>query len=300
MAWPLLDPLLIDRAADRRATVELGAADAVVASAGHILVRGDRLAIIPASERRAGSLAIFLGRHGHRDIVAIPAEDGPVPDDEVGDVRLVPLRSAIGVLGASPDGGAELELAETAVAMIEWHERQAFCGRCGSATEPHDGGWVRRCVAQAHEHYPRTDPAVIVAITDEEDRLLLAHVAYHSAGRYSHLAGYVEPGESLEQAAHREVAEEASLRLEGLEYVGSQPWPLPASIMLAFRARAKAAELRVDGTEVTDAAWFTREGLVAALASGTVQLAAPGTIARALLHEWFGGDPAAVAGVTDA
>jgi NAD+ diphosphatase len=159
---------------------------------------------------------------------------------------------------------------------------------------------MRLCVGGGHEHYPRTDPAVIVAITDERDRLLLAHVGYHSPGRYSHLAGYLEPGESLEQAAHREILEEASLRLEGLEYVGSQPWPFPASIMVGFRARAASTDLEVDGVEVTDAMWLTRDELRSRLSDGSIRLASPGTIARSLIHEWYGGNPVEDAGVADA
>src|SRR5690606_4783097 len=100
------------------------------------------------------------------------------------------------------------------------------------------------------EHYPRTDPAVIVAITDADDRLLLAHASYWSPRRFSHLAGYVEPGETLEQAVHREVFEEAGLRLTGLAYAGSQPWPFPASVMVAFTATATSPALRLDQDEI--------------------------------------------------
>lgn len=253
--------------------------------------------MVSAKDREPTSLAVFLGTFGGRDIVAVRAGDdlGDAPDR-----RMIPLRAALTALSSHDDRAEELELAVTAVAMIEWHERHLACGRCGEPTEPQNGGWMRQCADHGQEHYPRTDPAVIVAITDEQDRLLLAHVAYHSPLRYSHLAGYVEPGESLEQAAHREIHEEASLRLEGLEYVGSQPWPFPASIMVAFRARAASSDLKVDGVEVTDAVWLTRGELRDRLADQTMRLASPGTIARSLIHEWYGANPVEDAGVADA
>lgn len=256
-----------------------------------------RLVVVPAGGRASTSSSVYLGSFRGRDILAIEAEPGLV---EASGGTLVPLREAFSGLPRDPEGAAELELAVVAVAMIEWQSRNRFCARCGNPTEPKNGGWMRLCVTEGHEHYPRTDPAVIVAITDESDRLLLAHVGYHTAGRYSHLAGYVEPGESLEQAAHREIAEEASLRLEGLEFVGSQPWPFPASIMVAFRARAASADLKVDGVEVTDAFWVTRSDLKERLAHRSIRLASPGTIARTLIHEWYGGNPMEDAGVADA
>ncbi len=173
--------------------------------------------------------------------------------------------------------------------MAVWHERNPMCSLCGVPTEVCEAGWLRKCPDDGRDHYPRTDPAVIVSITDADDRLLLSHVSYHSSRRYTHLAGYVEPGESLEQAAHREIFEESRLEVEDLAYVGSQPWPFPASIMVAFTARAKATEFTVDGEEVVDAKWFTREELTAQVADGTIVLAPPGSIARKLVHDWFGG-----------
>ncbi len=296
--WLLCEPLLVDRAAERRATIDLDRADAVVISGGTVLMDAGRLRILPEKERPPSAFAVFLGRHEGRDIVALPLEASDCMDGSTGD--LVPLRQAFGSLGGSRELAPELELAVTAVAMIEWHARSQMCPRCGGSTEPGEGGWVRRCVPEGHEHYPRTDPAIIVAITDESDRLLLAHVAHHSPGRYSHLAGYLEPGESLEQTVHREVKEEASLTLDSLEYVGSQPWPFPASVMVAFRARARAADLRIDAYEVTDAMWVTRDDLVVRLVDGSISLASPGTIARDLVHEWYGGDPVLEAGVAEA
>lgn len=282
-------PPLVDRAAHRRATVDVALGDAILATSGAVVLEGDRLSRIPADARPTSVVTVFLGEVAGRDLVALhPVDmDMSLP---LG-ASWVPLREALSRLSRGPDGDAEWELASAAVAMLAWHERHPVCARCGGATLPRDGGWMRRCVEDEHDHYPRTDPAVIVAITDESDRLLLAHVAYHSPGRYSHLAGYVEPGESFEHAAHREIMEEGSLRLADLQYVGSQPWPFPASVMVAYTATAVAAELRIDAVEVTDARWFTRAELVTAVASREIVLAPSGSIARRLIHDWFGGDP---------
>ena len=286
----------MDRASERRAAVDLRAAGALIVSNGAVLMDEDRLAIVPASGRPDGFSTSFLGSVDGDDLVAVGVDSAYSPESPA---RMVPLREALIALSGDDHRLRDLELAIVAVAMGEWHVRHAHCSRCGGSTEPGDGGWVRRC-PDGHETFPRTDPAVIVAITDERDRILLAHVAYQSPHRYSHLAGYVEPGESFEQAAFRETREEASLRLEGLEYAGSQPWPFPASIMVAFRAKAASADLKVDGIEVTDAMWVTREELKEGLGAGVIRLASPGTIARTLIHDWYGGDPAGDAGVVRA
>ena len=258
----------------------------VPAAPGAVAMEGAHVAL---ADEPAGGDEVYLGRYGGVDYVASTAEpDAPT---------LVHLRTALRELeerlaGAEApdrdDALAHRELAVTAVAMVTWHSRNQFCGGCGARTDSQQLGWSRRCPSCGTEHYPRTDPAVIVAITDVDDRLLLAHVSYHSPRRYSHLAGYVEPGESLEQAAHREVFEEAQLTLSSLEHVGSQPWPFPASVMVAFRAVAADTEIQVDGEEVTDARWFTRPQLAAAVADGTVLLAPPGSIASRLIHDWYG------------
>lgn len=290
---PLDGPALIDRASDRRREVDLSSLGAVIVSSGAVLMDGERPSIVPASERPSASSVSFIGSVGGRDLAAVgvEAEYEPGPPS-----RMVPLREVFAVLSGDDSKAMDVELVIMAVGMAQWHERNAFCSRCGLTSEPDDGGWVRRC-SHGHESFPRTDPAVIVAITDERDRLLLAHIGARSPGRYSHLAGYIEPGESFEQAAHRETREEASLQLEGLEYIGSQPWPFPASIMVAFQARAASRDLKVDGVEVTDAFWATRDGLRERLTAGTCTLAVPGTVARALVQEWYGGDPVKDAGV---
>ena len=283
--WPLAEAPLLDRAAHVRGTVDLDACDAVLVVGSTVLVDRGRLAIIPAAERPPARFAFYLGRVGGRDVAGVvPGGEHALPPS----ATMAPLRGAFVDLDDDA-AAADRELATTAVAMATWHERAAHCPMCGSATESREGGWSRRCPTDGVDHYPRTDPAVIVAITDADDRMLLAHVSYHSPLRYSHLAGYVEPGESLEQAARREVFEEAGITLAEVEYAGSQPWPFPASIMIGFRARAASTEIVVDGVEVTDAAWLTRPELERRVGAGEVILAPPGSIARYLIHSWYGG-----------
>lgn len=194
-----------------------------------------------------------------------------------------PLR-VIGAALSARDAG----LATAAVALDAWHARHPRCPRCGAGTVAVQAGWVRRCVADGSEHYPRTDPAVIMAVLDDEDRILLAHAAAWPAGRWSTLAGFVEPGESLEHAVRREVAEETGVVVGDVEYRGSQPWPFPASLMVAFRARARSTDVTADGVEVLDARWFSRDDLRAAVAAGEVVPPGPASIARALVEDWLG------------
>lgn len=180
-------------------------------------------------------------------------------------------------------------LAATAVGLAAWHERHPRCARCGAATVPAQAGWTRVCTVDGSDHYPRTDPAVIMAVLDDDDRLLLGHAAHWPERRFSTLAGYVEPGESVESAVRREVAEEVGVGVGDVVYRGSQPWPFPASLMLAFVARATPTPITVDGVEVTEARWFTRAELASDVASGEVLLPMRTSVARALIEEWFGG-----------
>jgi NAD+ diphosphatase len=177
-----------------------------------------------------------------------------------------------------------------ALALANWHASHGHCPRCGTATSIEDGGWTRRCPVDGNQVFPRTDPAVIVLITDADDRILLGSNAMWEQNRYSLLAGFVEPGESLESAVVREMHEESGLRVTDAEYLGSQPWPFPASIMCGFTARLadgqKPHDLLPDGEEILDLRWFTRDELRAE----TARLILPGraSIARALVEHWLG------------
>jgi NAD+ diphosphatase len=176
------------------------------------------------------------------------------------------------------------------VAVLGWHATHTHCPRCGTPTEPVEAGWSRRCPADGSGHYPRTDPAVIMSVVDADDRLLLGHNPAWPDGRYSTLAGFVEPGESLEAAVRREVAEEVGVVVGEVEYLGSQPWPFPASLMLGFAARAVDPTISTDDVEITDARWFTREELRSAAAAGDVLLPSGVSIARRLVEHWYGGE----------
>lgn len=180
----------------------------------------------------------------------------------------------------------EADIAITTTAVLTWHRTAPRCSACGGTTEVTNGGFARFCHHCQREHFPRTDPAVIVAIVDADDRLLLARAATWDQGRVSILAGFVEAGESFEHAVHREIAEESDLTLGELHYVGSQPWPFPRSVMVGFFARALTTEISIDGDEIVYADWFTRERLDADLAAGTVLLPGAASIAHRMVKSW--------------
>lgn len=168
--------------------------------------------------------------------------------------------------------------------MVFWKRRHRHCGSCGAAALPEQAGHVMRCSdgACGAAWFPRVDPAIIVLVTDGE-RALLGRQASWPAGRYSTLAGFVEPGESLEDTVHREVFEESGIRLAGIEYHSSQPWPFPSSLMLGFTAVAASTEVCVDNDELEDARWFGRDDI----AAGTVVLPPPTSVSFQLIASWF-------------
>ena len=174
-------------------------------------------------------------------------------------------------------------------AVVTWSRGHRFCGTCGSATEPGQGGHVRRCPSQAcgAEHFPRTDPAIIVLVTDG-DRCLLGRKDVWPEGVYSTLAGFVEPGESLSEAVVREVREESGIEVGSVRYRSSQPWPFPASLMLGFRAERVGGELSVAHQELADARWFDRADFARRREIG---LRLPGrvSISRRLIEDWLAG-----------
>ncbi len=254
---------------------------------------GGALRFVDAAAVPEDAVTLYLGRAvadapdapaGTRFVAAMldaSAAAAIEPDDDA----WVSLRMFGTELSARDQG-----LAVEAVAMANWHAVHGFSPRTGSPAEVVSGGWVRRD-PEGHELFPRTDAAIIVGVTDADDRILLGSNAAWDADRYSLLAGFVEPGESLEDAVRREVWEESGVRVEEPEYLGSQPWPFPASLMLGFRARAVDGDpstARPDGVEILDVRWFTRDE-VRERAGDTLLLPGRTSIARAIIEEWYGG-----------
>jgi NAD+ diphosphatase len=173
--------------------------------------------------------------------------------------------------------------------MAYWHGRHRFCGVCGSPTVPEEAGHVRRCTNKACDavHFPRTDPAVIMLVHQGSERCLLGRQAAWPQGMHSTLAGFVEPGESLEEAVAREVYEETRIELTSVSYHSSQPWPFPASLMLGFHAEAKTTAITVDTTELEAAQWYERSWLAAHQDDEDFRLPRRDSIARRLLEDWL-------------
>jgi len=187
-----------------------------------------------------------------------------------------------------PPGDAHL--AAYTHGMMQWHQTHRFCCRCGSPTRACDGGHVRRCTGTGcdAEHFPRTDPAVIMLVHDGEGgRVLLGRAVRFAEGLVSVLAGFVEPGESLEDAVAREVWEEAGVRVTDIRYHSSQPWPFPASLMLGFIARAVTTDISLASGELEEAAWYTREEVAGIDDASVTRLPQPFSVARRLIGDWL-------------
>ena len=183
----------------------------------------------------------------------------------------------------------ELDIAAAAAALAHWHRLEPHCPRCGVPTIVINGGLARHCHACGLDHFPRTDPAVIVAVIDSEDRLLLGGKP-EWGNRVSVLAGFVETGESLEQTIHREIGEEVDISLSELHYFGSQPWPFPRSLMLAFFGRAIGNTINIDADEIVHAEWYTRDELSAKLDAGELGLPGRSSIAARMIQAWCDGE----------
>lgn len=183
----------------------------------------------------------------------------------------------------------ELELSLHAIALSNWHQAHPRCPRCGGETRVDLGGASRFCDADQSHHHPRTDSAVIVLVKDRSDRILLGHQPVWPEGRFSTFAGFLEPGETFEQCVLREVKEESAVTVSELKYLGSQPWPFPASIMIAFEAVTDNPEIaQGDGEEITEVKWFSREELKAAAADGSLLLPPSISVARKMIERWLG------------
>jgi NAD+ diphosphatase len=264
-----------------------------------LLAAPARIALLEPSRVPGHELALYLGRALHDDGELTPG--APIAALLVDEATAADL---VGALGGDADWGdlrllgAELSVRDAglfteALALANWHASYAFSPRTGHVSIPDAAGWVRRDSVTGTELFPRTDAAIIVGITDDDDRLLLGSNALWEANRFSLLAGFVEPGESLEAAVIREVYEESGVRVVDPVYRGSQPWPFPASLMVGFRARVAPGSSTVgrpDGEEILELRWFTRDELAAANAAGEIRLPGATSIARAIIDDWYGGE----------
>jgi NAD+ diphosphatase len=258
------DPAWLER---QRARVEAGS---LVLSERGLWVEDGRLLIVPPE-----SDSVFLGLVGERPLFATDGE--PDRGHPAG------LREAATELPAD-----EAAVAAYAASLLSWHRRHGFCANCGVRTEVIDGGHERRCPACDTHHFPRTDPVVIVRVVDRRDRLLLGRQASWPEGRFSVLAGFVEPGETLEEAVGREVLEESGVVVETTEYVASQPWPFPSSLMIGFTAIAGEGDPRPGDGELQEVRWFERAEVEAAAAGrGEIFLSPPYSISRRLIDGWL-------------
>ncbi|MDQ0258437.1 NAD+ diphosphatase [Sinomonas atrocyanea] len=271
---------------------------------------GGHLAFVPARSLPADwleGLVVYLGRLPQErttahvapgsDIVLVVLDE---PVEPVSAVMSEPAQEGAGLLPEETnwagfrESGPGLDIVEAgilleATAIANWHASHPRCPRCGAHTQVIQSGWVRQCPEDGSEHFPRTDPAIIVTVVGPGDRVLLATGARMRSSMFSTLAGFVEPGESLEQAVAREVLEEVGVRVTECQYLGSQPWPFPASLMLGFTARTLDEVAEPDGVEVLRARWFSRDALAAAAGSGEIDLPSRLSISRALIERWFGG-----------
>lgn len=235
--------------------------------------------------REAAPEPVFLGVEGGVAHFAADLSDRPDPLAEFGFEGVAHFPDLRTIAGLLPPSDAAI--AAQARHLVDWHARHGFCPGCGEPTRPKDGGWARGCAACSTEHFPRTDPVVIMLVLDGE-RCLLGRQPAWPHPFFSALAGFVEAGETLEEAVGREVAEEAGIAVSNVRYLGSQPWPFPASLMLGCMAQAVTREIVIDRAELDAAAWFTREEVRAALVAPTARLALPPPVAIAhhLIRAW--------------
>lgn len=269
---------------------------------GRVLLHADqehpmgRLQLLPVESVPSAQFRVYLGK------TAIEQGDEPI-----GTPVVLAVLSTNTATALEPDDSAwrdlrraglgfsdrDANLFAIANAMANFHSSHKHCPACGKPTVIEQGGWSRRCFADGKQVFPRTDPAIIVAVTDQEDRILLGSQGVWEENRWSILAGFVEAGESLTAAVVREVEEEAGVRVHEVQYLGSQAWPFPYSLMVGFSARIDQAHadlgIRPDGIEIAKVAWFTRDQIAAGHRDGSLILPGRITIARSLIEHWLGG-----------
>jgi len=291
---PASDPsdLIVDRRAEERTVTGLLDDLRGDPATRVLVVHGDaapltadgRLELLAVDAVPVDAEWAFLGRAADGSAVLLAAFGASAP---------APVSGSWGALrtiaGSLPAGEASLLV--TAVSLARWLIDSPFCPACGARTDERDAGWSRKCPSCGRQHFPRTDPAVIVAVTrvDDPDLLLLGSNALWDDNRYSCFAGFAEAGESLEDAVAREVGEEAGVVVADVEYRGSQGWPYPRSLMLGFRATATVpTDAQADGEEILDVRWFTRAEIAAGLAGESeLRLPGPASIAHRLILEWL-------------
>jgi NAD+ diphosphatase len=295
-ALPPFTGMALDRASTERKDPDwirarFGDPGSRAITAGHegVLVRdGDRttpaLARVAVPAGREGE-PILLGLDGDTALFAVDL-DGLAPGDRshaIDGHRVMGLREAGALLAP-----AEAGLAAYVMALLNWHRRHGFCANCGHATDVAEAGYSRHCPRCGANHFPRTDPVVIMTV-EHDDRLLLGRRAGWPPGRVSVLAGFVSPGESAEEAVVREVQEESGIVSRDPMFVASQPWPFPASLMLGFHAESDGGEPRATDGELEEVHWLSREAIVEASRGGDpgFQLPPPVSIARFLIDRWI-------------
>lgn len=249
-------------------------------------VHEDALVTVPADAVVSDAEWAFIGTRsdGTPLLLAAVAER---PEDEPVGVRWEGVREAATRLSAE-----DADALVASVALAAWIRDAPFCPRCGDRTTIESAGWARRCDGCGRQHFPRTDPAVIVAIQSPDGERLLLGANVQWRGRlYSCFAGFVEAGESLESTVHREIEEEAGVKVTDVRFFGSQPWPYPRSLMVGFLATATdESRARPDGEEIVEVRWFTRAEIASGLAGeGPVGLPAPASIAHRLIAGWLEG-----------
>ena len=289
-----LSRLELDRAASLRSSPERldeawGRADTRVLPvwrSKHLVLREDVTSLVllgPNDLEAYRESRVLLGTAGGTAYFAVDLSPVEEPAESLG---LPAVHAVLGLREVAPlVSQSEGALLAYAGGILSWHRRHRFCGVCGSETRPAQGGHIRICASEGcgEQHFPRTDPAVIMLVTDGERSLLGRQAAWPSRV-YSTLAGFVEPGESLEEAVGREVYEETGVEIDEILYHSSQPWPFPSSLMLGFTARARTREIRLQPDELEDARWFTRDE---ARRREGVELPSTISIARRLIEEWL-------------
>jgi len=257
--------------------------------------QGDRLLLpadFPDSRISAGLPLDFAKDFENTDFFEIPAiSQSPSPPSTISAVsilpettlpenwRCIPVRQILTMFGAEAIDGDDTGKILRACHIAQWRQDSRFCGTCGTKNDDVPGQAHRRCPKCGRSEFPRICPAVIIAITDNEDRILLAHNKRFKNRVYSHISGFNEAGETLEATVMREIREEVNIEVTDIEYIKSQPWPFPNSLMVGFKARFLSGTLRPDGDEIEDAGWFTRDNLP--------EIPAEGSLSRFLINQWL-------------